>query len=152
MKLAKADIYSLASSIPALKFEEQQLTSFAGLIVFQKLFERCRLRERLHGACAHLQPRQQPGFQEKFRLEEKIWTLGDGATSSLGGKHQSPRSSRSPGLSGVDITERTGRREKRDFDTRTNARIVSPIIRMSVKPPKLVSAFVFTRALRRGQL
>src|ERR1700730_10951090 len=45
--------------------------------------------------------RQQPGFQENFRLEEKIWTLGDGATSSLGGKHQSPRSSRSPGLSGV---------------------------------------------------
>src|ERR1700730_396978 len=57
VKLAKADIYSQASSIPALKFEEQQLTSFAGLIVFQKLFERCRLRERLHEACAHLQPR-----------------------------------------------------------------------------------------------
>ena len=47
MKLAKADIYSQASSIPALKFEEQQLTSFAGLIVFQKLFESCRLKELL---------------------------------------------------------------------------------------------------------
>ena len=62
MKLAKADIYSQASSIPALKFEEQQLTSFAGLIVFQKLFESCRLRERLHEACAHLEPRHYYSF------------------------------------------------------------------------------------------
>ena len=57
MKLAKADIYSQANSIPTLKFEEQQLTSFAGLIVFQKLFENCRLGERLRQACAHLLPR-----------------------------------------------------------------------------------------------
>jgi hypothetical protein len=31
VKVAKADIYRQASSLPALKFEEQQLTSFAGL-------------------------------------------------------------------------------------------------------------------------
>ena len=62
MKLAKGDIYSQASSIPTLKFEEQQLTSFAGLIVFQKLFERCRLKERLHEACAHLLPRHYYSF------------------------------------------------------------------------------------------
>ena len=52
MKVAKADIYSQASSIPTLKFEEQQLTSFAGLVVFRKLFESCRLKERLHEACS----------------------------------------------------------------------------------------------------
>ena len=57
MKVAKAEIYRQVSSLPALKFEEQQLTSFAGLVVFQKLFETCRLKERLHEACAHLQPR-----------------------------------------------------------------------------------------------
>jgi hypothetical protein len=62
VKLAKGDIYSQVSSIPALKFEEQQLTSFAGLIVFQKLFERCRLKERLHQACAHLLPRHYYSF------------------------------------------------------------------------------------------
>ena len=62
MKLAKADIYSQASSIPASKFEEQQLTSFAGLIVFQKLFESCRLRERLHETCVHLEPRHYYSF------------------------------------------------------------------------------------------
>jgi hypothetical protein len=62
VKLAKGDIYSQVSSIPTLKFEEQQLTSFAGLIVFQKLFERCRLKERLHEACAHLLPRHYYSF------------------------------------------------------------------------------------------
>jgi hypothetical protein len=62
VKLAKADIYSQASSIPTLKFEEQQLTSFAGLVVFQKLFESCRLKARLHEACAHLPPRHYYSF------------------------------------------------------------------------------------------
>jgi hypothetical protein len=62
VKVAKADIYRQVSSLPALKFEEQQLTSFAGLVVFQKLFETCRLKERLHEACAHLQARHYYGF------------------------------------------------------------------------------------------
>ena len=62
MKLAKADIYSQASSIPTLKFEEQQLTSFAGLVVFQKLFESCRLKARLQEACAHLPSRHYYSF------------------------------------------------------------------------------------------
>jgi len=39
-----------------------QLTSFAGLVVFQKLFETCRLKERLQEACAHLEPRHYYGF------------------------------------------------------------------------------------------
>ena len=62
MKVAKADIYRQVSSLPALKFEEQQLTSFAGLVVFQKLFETCQLKARLHEACAHLKPRHYYGF------------------------------------------------------------------------------------------
>ena len=62
MKVAKADIYRQASSIPVLKFEEQQLTSFAGLVVFQKLFETCQLRARLQGACAHVEARRHYGF------------------------------------------------------------------------------------------
>ena len=62
MKVAKADIYSQASSIPTLKFEEQQLTSFAGLVVFQKLFESCRLKARLQEACAHLPSRHYYSF------------------------------------------------------------------------------------------
>jgi hypothetical protein len=56
MKLAKADIYRQVSSLSALKFEEQPWTSFAGLLVFQKLFEICQLKPRLHEARAHLEP------------------------------------------------------------------------------------------------
>jgi hypothetical protein len=62
VKVAKADIYRQARSLPALKFEDQQLTSFAGLVVFQKLFETCRLKERLQEACAHLEGRHHYGF------------------------------------------------------------------------------------------
>ena len=62
MKVAKADIYRQVSSLPAIRFEDQQLTSFAGLVVFQKLFETCQLKERLHEACAHLEPRHYYGF------------------------------------------------------------------------------------------
>ena len=62
MKVAKAGIYRQVSSLPALKFEEQQLTPFAGLVVFQKLFETCRLKARLQGACAHLEVRHYYSF------------------------------------------------------------------------------------------
>jgi hypothetical protein len=62
VKVAKAAIYRQVSSLPALKFEEQQLTAFAGLVVFQKLFETCQLKARLHGACAHLPPRHYYSF------------------------------------------------------------------------------------------
>jgi hypothetical protein len=62
VKVAKATIYRQVSSLPVLKFEAQQLTAFAGLVVFQKLFETCQLKERLHEACAHLKPRHYYGF------------------------------------------------------------------------------------------
>ena len=75
MKLAKGDIYSQVSSIPTLKFEEQQLTSFAGLIVFQKLFERCRLKERLHEACAHLLPRHYYSFSTILSMPRCAYCL-----------------------------------------------------------------------------
>jgi hypothetical protein len=62
VKVAKGDIYSQANSIPELKFEDQQLTSFAGLVVFQKLFRNCRLKERMEESCAHLLGRHYYSF------------------------------------------------------------------------------------------
>ena len=62
MKVAKGDIYSQANSIPELKFEDQQLTSFAGLVVFQKLFRNCRLKQRMEESCAHLLERHYYSF------------------------------------------------------------------------------------------
>jgi len=54
VKVAKGDIYSPANGIPELKFGDQQLTSFAALVVFQQLFRSCRLKERLEEGRAHL--------------------------------------------------------------------------------------------------
>jgi len=54
VRLSRDQIYTRACSIPKLRFEEQQLTSFGGIIVFQKLFEKLNLKERLRQCCAHL--------------------------------------------------------------------------------------------------
>ena len=54
MKVSKSDIYTRRSTIASIKFEDQKLTSFSGLVVFQKLFDRFGLRERLKVACSHL--------------------------------------------------------------------------------------------------
>ena len=40
--------------IPVLRFEDQELTSFSGLLVFQQLFQRIQLKQRLKACFAHL--------------------------------------------------------------------------------------------------
>jgi hypothetical protein len=47
MKLSRKQVRRKTSAIPVLRFEDQKLTSFAGLFVFQLLFVRLNLRERL---------------------------------------------------------------------------------------------------------
>lgn len=54
MRVAKSEIYTRASSIPKLRFEDQELTSYAGIVVFQKLFAKLNLRARIRKSCAHL--------------------------------------------------------------------------------------------------
>src|SRR6266542_6304414 len=54
MRVAKDDIYTRACSIPKLRFEDQELTSYGGIVVFQKLFAKLNLKERLRRCCAHL--------------------------------------------------------------------------------------------------
>src|SRR3989442_1050343 len=54
MRVARSEIYTRASSIPTLRFEDQELTSYAGIVVFQKLFGKLNLKERVRKACAHL--------------------------------------------------------------------------------------------------
>lgn len=50
MKHSRNETIYKTQHVPALRFEEQTLTSFAGLVVFQKLFAALRLRARLR-AC-----------------------------------------------------------------------------------------------------
>jgi len=54
MKCSKASIHRKIHRIPDLRFEDQRLTSFAGLILFQALFRHLRLKEQLTGCFRHL--------------------------------------------------------------------------------------------------
>ena len=47
MKSSKAQIHAKFHKIPEVKFEDQRLTSFSGLLVFQLLFKRIGLKHRL---------------------------------------------------------------------------------------------------------
>ena len=49
MKLSKSKIQSKVHSLPELKFENQALTSFAGLVILQKFFAAVNLKQRLQG-------------------------------------------------------------------------------------------------------
>ncbi|MFC1681959.1 transposase [Pseudomonadota bacterium] len=54
MKCSKAAIHRKTRCIPEIKFEDQRLTSFAGLVVFQSLFSRINLKQQLTGCFRHL--------------------------------------------------------------------------------------------------
>ena len=47
MKFSKKHIFSRVFKIPEIKFEDQRLTSFAGLVIYQPVFQQLRLKERL---------------------------------------------------------------------------------------------------------
>lgn len=52
MRFSKAQIHTSVHTLPQLRFSDVRLTSFAGLVVFQALFTRLRLKERLRGCFA----------------------------------------------------------------------------------------------------
>lgn len=53
MKYSKAETIQKTHHLPTLKFEDQQLTSFAGLLLFQQLFNVISLRENLRQCFRH---------------------------------------------------------------------------------------------------
>lgn len=57
VKYSKAQIHSRVYNIPQLKFEDQRLTSFAGLVVVQSLFSRLNLKEKLKSCFKHMNVR-----------------------------------------------------------------------------------------------
>lgn len=58
MKVAKSAARARTRSLPAVKFEDgQKVTSFGGLVIFQRLFEQTGLRSALGARCAHLDVR-----------------------------------------------------------------------------------------------
>jgi hypothetical protein len=47
MKYRRSEVRSTAHALPHLRFEDQTLTSFAGLVIFQQFFARIHLKSRL---------------------------------------------------------------------------------------------------------
>ena len=54
MKNSRADVHRKTFAIPKLRFEDQKLTSFSGLVVFQKLFTVLGLNARLRRCFSHI--------------------------------------------------------------------------------------------------
>ena len=54
MKSSKSQIHTKYHKIPQIRFEDQQLTSFSGLLIFQLLFKKINLKQRLKKCFAHL--------------------------------------------------------------------------------------------------
>ena len=54
MKYRKSQIQAKVHKIPVIRFEDQRLTSFSGLLIFQALFSRINLKRRLRKCFSHL--------------------------------------------------------------------------------------------------
>lgn len=54
MKYSKSSIHSKTYSLPEIRFEEQNLTSFSGLTVFQKLFEYLSFKRHIRRCFRHI--------------------------------------------------------------------------------------------------
>ena len=54
MKRSLKSVRTKAAAIPQLRFEDQRLTSFAGLVVLQRFFQLLQLKRRLQQCFRHL--------------------------------------------------------------------------------------------------
>jgi len=54
VKSSKSEIQAKFYKIPVIKFEDQKLTSFSGLLLFKVLFRNLNLKERLRKCFTHL--------------------------------------------------------------------------------------------------
>jgi hypothetical protein len=54
VKSSKAEIQAKFHEIPAIRFEDQKLTPFSRLLIFQVLFSQLRIKERLKRFIEHL--------------------------------------------------------------------------------------------------
>jgi len=68
VKLPKSLFRTRKSSIPALRFESQSLSSYSGLVVFQKLFGELELSKRLSGRSPRNGSNGHASFSLLFRL------------------------------------------------------------------------------------
>jgi len=68
VKLSKNDVRSSVRSIPALRFESQDLTSFGGAVLYQVLFSALSLRKRLARCVRHVESSSSYGLHRILEL------------------------------------------------------------------------------------
>ncbi len=68
MKIAKRDIQARKWSLPRVRFEKEEISSFGGLIIFEPLFEKLQLQEKLEACCRHLPTKHYYRFARIVRL------------------------------------------------------------------------------------
>ena len=115
MKSSKKEIITKVHKIPALRFDDQQLTSFSGAVLFQPLFDHLNLKARLKSCFQHLNG--SPIFAHHLvvlllivhlllgfrRLRDVDWYRDDPLVCRLLGMHRLPTvSTISRALSHVD--------------------------------------------------
>lgn len=62
MKSSKAQIHARVHTLPELRFEDQKLTSYSGIVILQALFQKLDLKERLKKCFSHLAKGQIVGY------------------------------------------------------------------------------------------
>ena len=62
MKLSSQEVQANKCSLPTIKFQDANLTSFAGIILFQALFKKLHLKQKIAKCFQHLQ------FSPSYRL------------------------------------------------------------------------------------
>jgi hypothetical protein len=62
VRISRAQILRRVYGIPQIRFEDQRLSSYSGLVVIQQLFKRLGLRRRLNGCFRHLTGTAVVGF------------------------------------------------------------------------------------------
>jgi len=62
VRISKTQILRRVYSIPEIRFEDQRLSSYSGMVVVQELFKRLQLRSRLRGYFLHIKSNAVVGF------------------------------------------------------------------------------------------
>lgn len=126
MKISRSEVHWKARALPEIRFEDQKLTSFAGLVVFQPLFERLRLRQRLGECFAHLKVSPIFGHASIVMLLVVHLLIGYRRLSDLRYYHDDPLVQRTLGL-------------KRLPDVATVSRTLEGVDKMAVRELRALS-------------
>ena len=84
MKISKAQILRRVYSIPEIRFEDQRLSSYSGLVVIQELFKRLQLRSRLAGMFSAYQKQRDRELPCDYVAVDRSFDVGLSTASGNG--------------------------------------------------------------------